>query len=199
MTVISSSSVCIFITLRAFLLRMISWNVPRRDWECRSEPFWICWFSMHWQCSKVPNHFTLCNPDLAFLPKTHTWVFWADHWMAGQNHLCICESWCEHWCLTIMKSLPEFFRTTGMAGFWRVGSSVFCIILNCWEKQLLTQLFPYSLPYDAHTSFLIPLLATRNPSTTSGTIDEWDHACRKRKTRLAYTRSPEVIGTETQC
>lgn len=51
---------------------------------------------------------------------------------------------------------------------------------------------------------MIPLLAMRNPSTTSGTIDEWDsivwdHACRKRETRVACIRSPEVIGTEAHC
>lgn len=31
--------------------------------------------------------------------------------------ICVSESWCEHWCLTIMESLPEFFKTTRMAIF----------------------------------------------------------------------------------
>lgn len=68
--------------------------------------------------------------------------------------------------------------------------------VGLWRETVIDSVVPYC----AHTSFLIPLLATGNPSTTtSGTIDEWDRACRKRKTRLAYRRSPEVIGTDTQC
>lgn len=56
----------------------------------------------------------------------------------------------------------------------RAGSSTFNIILNCWEKQLLAQLFYDGLPYCVHTSFsdslpsALSFLAMRNPSTAPG-------------------------------
>lgn len=114
LTVISSFSVYTFMTLRAFLLRMIRWNVPKRGWECRGEPFWICWFLMSWQYSKVPNYFTLYNPDLASFPQ-NTYLDVLSRPLDGMPEPSV-YLWVLV-CLTIMKFLPEFSKTTRMAVF----------------------------------------------------------------------------------